>query len=391
MKEISTYEEDKKVRVCLRRNTDEVMSAWEISNFIANFNSYYYRIELLNSIDKAMRDGVEPSNIFILDESFKLNRSYNKLSHLDLEHDLEHLYYIGKPVSLFPNERIRSLYLIFKYFRLVNEILFDARVTRLKSDYIGYLFTEASRSNFIDSLKKLFNSAESLIDSKDNSSRQRLIRLNDSFISEWRLYERDMVSTNEIINILSEDYTKDIPNEYIDTVNRHFESFFKYLIKIPRPVICVYNEQDNTVEVLSRAHINISERNNSFLDVQEISHNSPLKTLIDGGLGLYSTLNDEKRKNELHKLEKRKLELEVDNLEKDSQIKNMELIMKELQIRQLMNQIHSERVESMKTIDNPYVRKRMIETYGKVQINSRKLLSINSIDVDYSESELPKE
>ncbi|PKM56617.1 MAG: hypothetical protein CVU98_10310 [Firmicutes bacterium HGW-Firmicutes-3] len=388
---ISMKNDDIKVRICLRRDTEEVMSAWEISNFIANFNSYYYRIELLDSINNAITNGIDPSNIFILDESFKLNKSYDKLSHLDIEKDLKYLYYIGKPISLFPNNNIKSIYLLFKYFRLINELLFDARVKRLKKDYLSYLFEESRNNALGDTMQKLFNSVTSSINRNDNSSKQRLVRLNNSFTKEWELYERDMISKNQIIEILADDHTKNIPNDYDEILNRHFESFFRYLIRVPRPVICVYYEEDNAIEVLSREHINVNERNNSFLDVQEISHKSPLKALIDGGLGLYSTLNDEKRKKELHELEKRKLVLEVENLEKDSQIKNMDLMMKELQIRQLMNQIHNQRVDSMKSIDNPYVRRKMIETYDKVQVNSRNLLSVNSIDVDYSESELPEE
>lgn len=50
------------------------MSAWEISKFLNNFNSKYYKIDLLNTI--ATFSEKEDDELFIMKTSFNLENNY---------------------------------------------------------------------------------------------------------------------------------------------------------------------------------------------------------------------------------------------------------------------------------------------------------------------------
>ncbi|MFW3441990.1 hypothetical protein ACN9J6_10705, partial [Aliarcobacter butzleri] len=113
---------DKKIEFTLKQEVEKKLSPWELSSFINNFNTYYYKNELLNTIAIALNNGISAENIIIFDESFKLNRIYNKFVNISLkDKNIKYLYTLGKPVSLFPNENIFIINLIFKYFRNINE------------------------------------------------------------------------------------------------------------------------------------------------------------------------------------------------------------------------------------------------------------------------------
>ncbi|WP_133051127.1 hypothetical protein, partial [Ruminiclostridium hungatei] len=89
------------------RDREGLLNPWQISNFIGRLSSYYYKIELINTVALALQYGVKPNSIFILDESFKASQYYNNLYDINLfSDDILHLYNIGKPISLFPNRTI---------------------------------------------------------------------------------------------------------------------------------------------------------------------------------------------------------------------------------------------------------------------------------------------
>ncbi len=377
------YKNDK-VRLCLRRTTDEVMSSWEISNFLSNFSSYYYRIELLDSIRMALEYGINPRNIIIFDESFKLNRKYTKLNQIKLIDDLNYLYYIGKPISLFPNDNIKYVYLLFKYFRLLNEFFYQIRVRRLPSNTLSDYYELFNTQGIKTSFEELFGIASNIVSKSKKKHREKLNRIQADCYNELNNYMGDSIRIKSVFEQLGDGTSiAEISSDYDDILTEYFDRFFDSLIRIPRPVVCVFIEDEEVIEILSRAHINVNERNSSFLDVEEISHNSPLKALIQGGASIYSTIKDEQRKNEIHELEKRKMELEIANLETEAEILALEKVNKQLEIRYKFIEMNRLREDSIKNIDNSYVRSKMLEAYSKVQDNNKRLLNTNQIIVDY--------
>ena len=118
-------DEETRISIRLKRKSDIVPSPWEIGNLIDNLSRYYYKMELLNVISKAISNNISPKNIFILDESFKLNQGYNNLDTMSItDIKIKSLYTIGLPISLYPNKNVFMLYMIFKTFRRCNEEIY---------------------------------------------------------------------------------------------------------------------------------------------------------------------------------------------------------------------------------------------------------------------------
>ena len=99
-----------RIKLKLKQIKEKKLNPWEISSFLNKFNTYYYKAELLNTIAIALNQGIKPENIIILNQSFKLNQQYTKLDFISTtDGDLAYLYYIGLPVSLFPDKNIHTL------------------------------------------------------------------------------------------------------------------------------------------------------------------------------------------------------------------------------------------------------------------------------------------
>lgn len=119
---------DKRIRLAIKQTREKELSPWEISNFVSNFNTYYYQSEVINTIAIALSNKIAPEDIIIFDESFKLNQLHSKLFYLSTEdEDLKNLYHIGNPVSLFPSEEFYVMNLLFRYFRKLNEFLYKIK------------------------------------------------------------------------------------------------------------------------------------------------------------------------------------------------------------------------------------------------------------------------
>lgn len=124
---------EKRLDITFTRQNDELLSPWEISHFINQFSSNYYKNELLISISKALNSGIQAENIFVLDDSFNINITYSKLDIIDLNttRGIKQLYHLGKPVSLFPNGHIHAVNIIFHFFRTLNEIIYKLTHKRI--------------------------------------------------------------------------------------------------------------------------------------------------------------------------------------------------------------------------------------------------------------------
>ena len=96
----------------LKSSKNQELSTWEISRYIFDLNTYYYKYEVVNSIALALSNGVKPEDIIVINESFMLNHQYAKLDVIDLARpELNLLYFLGLPYSMFP-----SLYLIWELY-----------------------------------------------------------------------------------------------------------------------------------------------------------------------------------------------------------------------------------------------------------------------------------
>ncbi|WP_242254849.1 hypothetical protein [Bacillus cereus group sp. BfR-BA-01403] len=299
-------ESDYRVNLEMKRDGEKLLSSWQISAFIENLSRSYYKNELLNTIESYLNKGTDLENIFIIDESFKLNNIYKNLGILNLrnERDAKTLYHLGKTIGMFPNEKLIKINCMFEIFRKVNETLSEYKVKGLNKKKLSGLITFSISPNttMIAIKEKIISLAnENLNQSsqeevRDNEQNKKIDRkklansLESSTVQVMSFYQKmesDFISlaiTKE--SILANDI-KDI-NKIPSNIAGYFNTFKSTFDTLIRPIIGIYNPNDNSVEIICRDFIDKTlyvEENKRFLDIKSISRNSPLTVCIILGVG----------------------------------------------------------------------------------------------------------
>lgn len=394
-------DEETRMTVRLRRKNDIVPSPWEIGNLIDNISNYYYKMELINVVSKAIENGVSPKNIFILDKSFKLNTSYKDLDVMSIiDERIENMYTIGVPYSIYPNKEIFILAMIFKTFRLCNEMLFTYKKLHIDNRKIAqytkeYYVEQKSEEIVIKNIVK--NTLLTLKDKFEFTSKEdeqhavnRLDSIENSMlleINEFILDEADMLNIENSLSKFKDekDEEKILENK---VYNKYYNDFFPLMNKVSRPVVCVYYSKTKQIQILSLGHIARNKRNTTFLDIKSISHNSPL--LADIGMAvtngidtIYKTTKDESRKKEKHEVEMKILEAQLRKANAEADIAEIERLEKKIQLyTELHNLYETYGGNPAQSIKNGYLQNRMTVAYETIQKGSQKLLEENSLQIE---------
>lgn len=400
----------KKVRFTLRQKEEKILSPWQISNFVNNFNTYYYKTEVIETIIIALKKGIAPENIIVLDESFKIDRQYKKISYISTtDEDLKSLYHMGNPISLYPNDKIILMHMLFKYFRKINEslkIIFKAKKLDVASLHIYY-------KSYLD---KKFDDMLNLIrldikeclkeSSEEQSQRDTIEKVLIEFEKSFQDYLKNKKNLENIKELLSKNDLTNIDFKDKEFV-KYFKSFYKYISHIQRPVVAVYNS-NNILTILCRAHINKNEANAVTMNLKSITHNSPVAGIFEAGATVIKAINDEDRAKQLHELqlkqedlkveqEKIKLELmkkdldqkelQYKNQEIEHQIKKMEFVEKKMKFLSMINEIEeSAKVDGSKP--NPYLENQIQELRNNINTKNKNLLRRNNFELDYENSHI---
>ena len=299
-------ESDYRVNLEMKRDGEKLLSSWQISAFIENLSRSYYKNELLNTIESYINKGTDLENIFIIDESFKLNNIYKNLGILNLRNEryAKTLYHLGKPIGMLPNEKLIKINCVFEIFRKVNEILSEYKVKGLNKEKLSGLITFSISPN--TTMIAIKEKIISLANENLNQSSQEEVRNNEQnkkidqkklansiesstvqVMSSYQKMESDFISlaiTKE--SILANDI-KDI-NETPSNITGYFNTFKSTFDNLIRPIIGIYNPNDNSVEIICRDFIDKTlyvEENKRFLDIKSISRNSPLAVCVVLGVG----------------------------------------------------------------------------------------------------------
>lgn len=387
----------KRVGIKFKQKTCKILSPWEISSFISNFNTYYYKSEVMNTIGIALKNGVNPKNIIIFDESFKLSHQYKNLNIIDCNsNQLQHLYTLGKPISLFPNKMVIFIHELFDNFRKINEFLYQANKKYLAIKTINNYYSAFPTQGKQGVIEMLRVDASILLKSvKDPDIHKRFNKMIKKMGKYADAIDENWSSINDIEQQLKSDNFK-----FVKTSDRlyqqYFRKFYSLLNNIPRPVIGVYHEDSQKISLLCRAHFNKNERNAVTLDLKSISHNSPIEGLLVGGAAIYSTIKDEKRKDEIHEINKNKAILEeklaeesLKKAQKENILLELKIMESQLNVLDKLSQIESsQEIDAVNQIENPYIRQQMALEYSKLRTRSVQLMQKNNFEVDPKEIQI---
>jgi hypothetical protein len=225
----------------------------------------------------------------------------------------------------------------------------------------------------------------------EKSQIKLLNKIYDNFNDDYLKYESDETEIERfkeciINNTLTPEDTKN------KIYNKYFKDFYYYLNNIQRPFVVVKNQSTNILTVLCRGQFNKDDIKSSTLDLKSISHNSPFKAIIKGGIELFrifipgDRLNEIKNKQETIELltasqndidikkdlkSHTEIQLKIDKISKEK-----ETLLKIHEVEKLgnTNNVDSLRIENIKN--------KLKEEEESNQTKSKNLLSKYNFEAD---------
>lgn len=361
----------KKLEIELRRNTDNTFTPWQIQDFIAKLASTYYKLDLINTISNKINSGVKKENIFIIDESFKYSNNYdfleesNKLN-LNDEKEFKNFYHFGNPVSMFPSITMIDIMLKFKLFRDLNKCLGARSIEKIdKKSFHEIVFESTIEDSRI--LKLALRNIDSIDRDKKNRIETDLKEINERYKNIFNTYIKDELKINLFKSIIEVDkLEKEELDEFQSIEDTYFKEFMRYFNRLDRPIIGVYSPDTNRVELLGSSFINKKSRDERFLDIKEISHNSPPYCHLFIGLAfvtptiiLIKNIIESNMKNISANTNQNKIE----KLKEKNNIYNES-------IKELGKLLEEEQLEEYKAIANEYMHVNIKELHDQVTVKT---------------------
>lgn len=306
---------NEKIRVQFKSNSnnDRLYSNWEINALTSKINSFYYKTEMLNSIESLILSGVNPKKIWIINNSVDIHNQYSRYPNgiINIPNESTKLYYLGTPISLENNNKVHKLSIFFSAFRDIfyiigkNNLNYINKHSTLTEIYIKIMLENENldiEAYFLDKIHE----SNSILDEKIEKS---------------------------IYSILK-DYKTQLSSE-------KQPDFFKTFQSLERPLIVVQHEDH--IELLGYELFKRSEfrkDNPRFLETNTISQNSPLIIELTMTIAFLSGLiSVGYQRINLYKTD-------IENLKEQEQ-KEQEILELENEINILENEINSLKQEEI--------------------------------------------
>lgn len=375
-----------KINLKLYRNSESVYSNWQMSNFLNNFNTYYYKFELIDTIALALNNGIEPENIVILNGSFNPNTNYPKFDVLDLlDTDLLFLLNIGRPVSLFPNADTYKFSFMIKAYQQVYDVIKRERRAKnipkeLLRNWHSYMDDNGILRYLSDTQDLAFKFTSRLKNDRlDKAIYNKIDQLRQEFLD----FEKEIYDIHKVGTLLKSDIDlEDIQDETVRRIyEQYYTQFFKVFSRVSRPVIGIYYDNFTKIKVLCNAHIS-KKRNVTLLDLKSLTHNSPIGLEYIGGIFVTKVI-DAVVNAEKENLEKQVLKAQIDTereKQKTEQLKQLEL--KVSIIKQMNNINDNVNIPSnIRNVTNAYLKTQLANSEQKISNQTYALLKSSKFEI----------
>ncbi|PFV93062.1 hypothetical protein COL08_22990 [Priestia megaterium] len=292
-----------KITVNLKSHRDYLYSGWEINQIGNSLNNVYYKNELINTLKALLLNGTDPEDIYILNQSVKIGKSYNFIKdgrlNLRSSRDIALLYYLGSPIPLVPNKDPLKIYNIFEIYRFLYKKCNSLGLNPPNRRYTLHELLE-NKSDIINAkllkeyLKEKVYECNSTSETKEVD--EKILKLFNSLDNSLKSFD-SLFNDIELLDTFNEKYSSSIGEgldvEKYKSLNKYFNFFFKTFNKLDRPFVCVYKREEQQLDVLCTDLIsikNFTEDNYRFFETKNISQNSPLTIAICIGLGFAPSL-----------------------------------------------------------------------------------------------------
>jgi hypothetical protein len=355
--DIDTKVPDTRISIKLCQKRGKTYLSWEAASIINNINSNYYKQEILDNIEFALSKNVNPEDIVIFTKPLSLFKEHDITDITLGGKELRHLYSLGDPISLVPNDKIHDLAFVFNTFRTVDEILYKTHESAIGKNSIHTyyaLFLEKGVSDFKD---KLIESSIRITDGNKNTISQ-IQQIIDNKISDYQKYYKDDQDNIKTIKELLSSNEKEITLKTLEqTYKRYFASFFKQFSELTRPVVAVFN--GSHAILLGKHHISKEYSNNLTLTLKDVTQVNPTDFIFLSGISLLWHLIKAFPEYQLKQLEIEEKQLAIKERELNIQIKEKILARMDekdvLQvIEKLENLLHQLSTTNTNYTQNPY-------------------------------------
>lgn len=375
------YKNNKRISIRFVQERDEPMYPWEIGGFLDNINTIYYKFDLLNSISSAIKEGIEPSDIFVFDKSLPLYKRYSEMNLLGESHAASNFYSIGLPYPLFPNRDIYEYNLLYQAFYAINSFLLKGHVRPLAIKNIANAYDkmrteglDAAESFIIDLAEERakISFKKSKVENKKLLTREQIFNCLDKYRNQKEKLLNGLIFIEELDNdrcleIIGSDKKND------KSISKILLAFFQYFDRTSRPLVCA-RVAKGKFRVLGRSLINKREKNG--LELKEAKRKSPFGTLFECGVTMVQALTGETRASELHQLdlEKKKTEIAVEK-EKlaGERLKNFKLSI-EIQ-KEIDSASKTSDIQAIRHVQDSYLKQRILNTYAEQEKHAVSMLS----------------
>lgn len=293
---VKSKSREDKFHLVIKGERQYLYSGWEINQITSRLNNSYYKRELLNTVMSMLSSGTKPENIYILNDTIKLNNSYEKIKSgfLDLKKskDLLELFYLGSPIPLIPKKHTYKMFYIFEICRIINSKIEGSKIIPVSKEKLLYsLVRKMDTFKKSDDIKKEIRN--SLIKNNQDVLKKDpkvLIKIDKKVDSPVFFYKRwdELIADDGIDDLIENDSV----DNYLDNNNR-ISRFFNTFKNHEKPILCEYNEKTQTIQILCIDMIVRSyfkEENPRLLETKQISQNSPLMISIGIGLGFLPSI-----------------------------------------------------------------------------------------------------
>jgi len=254
----------KKNKLTLVRKDNKILNPYQLSQFISDYGTESYNLDLIKGLSLALKTGVDPSNIIILDKSLKKLGFRYKTLKLNNSNHLNSLQAVGKPISMGYNSKVFHISLAFELYNFCNTKL----KRNLKPAILSLAYEHIKEDDELEVALGLI--IENAIQSYPNKKRSSV-------------FADDLENKKLELLAKAESYLKLFFSSERDKQVR--EKFFNRLEKIKRPLLGVL--KGDNIEIIKFEHLNL--RGEPAVDFKRIEHNSPLELDPISPLGLVKT------------------------------------------------------------------------------------------------------
>lgn len=378
-----------RIRVKFTQQRDEPMYPWEIAGFLSKLNTVYYKFELLNSISSALKRGISPRDIFVLDKSLPLYKRYSTLNVLSEGEAAQVFYPIGLTYPLEPNIEQYSANLLSRMFATVNSYLRQSHVQPLRLRYVAEAH-EVLLERGLDAAEEyviniaIVSAEKSVAQAVEKGLKKYQITENDllKVLEKYRKRKSQLLDDLRTVEVLSDEERESIFEDGKRTDRRRtlLLNFFQYFENTARPLVCA-KIGEGKIRVLGRSLVN--KREQTGLEVKEVSRNSPLSAIVEGGIAIVQAVKQEGRTAELHELEVRKKQLEIEMMEEQvrgEQLRNDVLEMKVVQEFQKLAE--NTDVHTIAQLPPTFLRGRLAKAYFDESRAADRMLNQQGLTLD---------